>query len=536
MNMLKQTMMLCVWQAVHLNCPPPGEPPFKQVMRRIKWSLVAVIAPEVVALNAWVQYREARDLMMEVNRIRRTPPVSQAFWHRCLSLGSNALSALIDLPGQLRMMLRHRDEAKRNEEEERQRKNDDRHIRMRGDVLPWDIETAFFALSGGCVIANDLGLGGTLNTKGIKHLARQRPESLITVQGAVIQNPSKSSGLAKVITCAQALWFCSQCIARLSQDMAISLLELNTIAHCISAFFIYAFWWHKPYDVGTHVYIDDLALYCIYLLNRATEGIAMVNFGDVKELYVVAADTDAGSSLLFKAPRSSVSPVRERPNRDFVEISTGDSIFGTGFTLRFSETPYSMHLHNSEIYRYMQDGVFSLPHSSLAYWTRLWTLTEGGKSNLPSVLGGESGSSPPEVLATRRARNLARSFLERSFDNKKAFLVQLVMSITFVIYGGVHLLAWHYHFQTMAESILWRAAAITTASFGLSFGFGHLMYQIESTFACDLELLVLVPLVFWVVVDIAARALLIVECFKALPNSPASVYEIPRWTAYVPHI
>ena len=39
--------------------------------------------------------------------------------------------------------------------------------------------------------------------------------------------------------------------------MAISLLELNTFAHCISAFFIYIFWWHKPYSVATHVYIES---------------------------------------------------------------------------------------------------------------------------------------------------------------------------------------------------------------------------------------------------------------------------------------
>lgn len=37
-------------------------------------------------------------------------------------------------------------------------------------------------------------------------------------------------------------------------------------------------------------------------------------------------------------------------------------------------------------------------------------------------------------------------------------------------------------------------------------------------------------------VAMVARLFLVVESFRALPNSPASIYEVPRWTAYIPHI
>ena len=39
-----------------------------------------------------------------------------------------------------------------------------------------------------------------------------------------------------------------------------------------------------------------------------------------------------------------------------------------------------------------------------------------------------------------------------------------------------------------------------------------------------------------IAVNVLARSYLIVESFVALPNSPASVYQSPRWTVYVPHI
>ena len=47
-----------------------------------------------------------------------------------------------------------------------------------------------------------------------------------------------------------AAWFCLQCFTRLAQSMTISLLELNTLAHAICAFFIYGLWWRKAQDVA----------------------------------------------------------------------------------------------------------------------------------------------------------------------------------------------------------------------------------------------------------------------------------------------
>jgi hypothetical protein len=47
-----KTIRLCVWQAIHLNIPPFGEPSYKQTLRKIKWSFLAMVAPEFVAFNA----------------------------------------------------------------------------------------------------------------------------------------------------------------------------------------------------------------------------------------------------------------------------------------------------------------------------------------------------------------------------------------------------------------------------------------------------------------------------------------------------
>jgi hypothetical protein len=404
-----------VWQAVHLNIPPPGDPPYKQILRRVGWSSLAIIAPEVVALNAWLQFDDARTLMVLVNCYRGTDTEPDQTWlEQLLGYLTNGLGMLCISPvlvaDRIRMLLRHNHESRAFKSEQRRLKLNDVMARLEEDQLPWTMDTAFYALCGGGVVLVDDQIR-ILDFLGVTALAKDNSRLLLPVQKAVLQDPSKASGLAKFITCAQAFWFCSQCIARLSQDMAISLLELNTFAHCISAFFIYLFWWYKPYDVATCVYIDTTEL--------------------------LSMDLDR-----YTRPRGK--------NMDGELFSSTD-------------------------------------------WAR-------------------AGISRP-----------------------------LIMFLTFLVYGAIHSLAWGYHFPTPAEGIVWRCASVATASSGLillvtiirgSLRKGDWKYTWKGPARSFLH----VVMYFLCFVAIAARSFLVVESFRALPNSPASIYEVPRWTAYIPHI
>lgn len=419
---LPQTIFLCVWQAVHLNIPPPGEPAYKQIARRIGWSVFAIIAPEMVALNAWLQYRDARLLAKIINRQRGLIPErpTRTMSRRLLDylrwLG-NKCGMLCIIPvlllDRLRMLLWHSSESRASEREQRQAMINDINSQLDKDQLPWTMDTAFYALGGGGVALVDQSIT-TLASWDFMAIAEQESRSLLPLQRAVLQDPSKASGLAKFITCAQAFWFCSQCIARLSQNMAISLLELNTFAHCISAFFIYVFWWHKPYDVATHVYIES----------------------------------------------THRQPVPRRHTLD-------------------------------------------------------------------------------------RSRNMNENMFV-SFDIEWAGPVRpLIMILTFLLYGAIHSLAWQYQFPTHAEQTIWRCASIATASSGLIAmvtAIRNIMQDREravwprNVWAKSTCILLLAIAYLFGFIAIAARSFLVVESFRALPNSPASIYEVPRWTAYIPHI
>lgn len=187
-----------------------------------------MIAPELVALKAWLQYRDAKDLMITVNRLRGTTPPSRTLYEKLIGLSSNVFLSIFGIPDRVRMLLRHRSEYVTAKQDQLHSRNNSLHAHVHEDKLPWTIDVAFYAISGGCVLGTRYGVGETLSKFGIERLAEREPRSLLPAQEAVLQDPSKASGLVKLITCVQALWFCSQCITRLSQSMAVSLIELNT--------------------------------------------------------------------------------------------------------------------------------------------------------------------------------------------------------------------------------------------------------------------------------------------------------------------
>jgi hypothetical protein len=91
---------------------------------------------------------------------------------------------------------------------------------------------------------------------GLLLLAQEEPSLIPNIAESVISDKSKANWMAKTLVCLQATWFCIQCITRLAQGLAITLLELNTFAHALCALMIFLLWWDKPLDVQDSTIID----------------------------------------------------------------------------------------------------------------------------------------------------------------------------------------------------------------------------------------------------------------------------------------
>jgi hypothetical protein len=70
-----------------------------------------------------------------------------------------------------------------------------------------------------------------------------------------IMDKSKGDALSKGLALAQGLWFTTQCLARVHQRLAVTELEVATLAFAVVNVFIWLLWWNKPLDVQRQIVV-----------------------------------------------------------------------------------------------------------------------------------------------------------------------------------------------------------------------------------------------------------------------------------------
>ncbi|ORX97347.1 hypothetical protein BCR34DRAFT_167146 [Clohesyomyces aquaticus] len=187
------TMGFCVWTAVHLNIPEHGQKGFftPQFRRKIKWLLIGLFAPEVIAGVAFEQRREAMRIHKKMRRILKQVDEPH-FLRRWLCMSRFK-----------RMLWKEKDSTKR-------KLFDDRH--------EWTMAHSHFVAMGGFAvdvskiefIAPKRYTQFTLMTDGFLWVADWALEHIPNISEAEIRDKSKADGLAKTLVCIQATWFCVQ--------------------------------------------------------------------------------------------------------------------------------------------------------------------------------------------------------------------------------------------------------------------------------------------------------------------------------------
>ena len=63
------TLFLCVWTSIHLNLPGSDQRFWPKFLRRLKWIIGALLAPEILIATAGKQYQIAKRLQQEALKI-----------------------------------------------------------------------------------------------------------------------------------------------------------------------------------------------------------------------------------------------------------------------------------------------------------------------------------------------------------------------------------------------------------------------------------------------------------------------------------
>ncbi|KIJ14017.1 hypothetical protein PAXINDRAFT_100368 [Paxillus involutus ATCC 200175] len=112
----------------------------------------------------------------------------------------------------------------------------------------WTRTHGFFALMGGFLLQDGTRQELLKDTDG---LARPRGEVIVNskITKEEIRDRSKSDGIGNAVLVLQLSWFILQVIARAANDLAITLVEIDTLALAVLSLPLFFFWWSKPMAV-----------------------------------------------------------------------------------------------------------------------------------------------------------------------------------------------------------------------------------------------------------------------------------------------
>lgn len=201
---------------LHLNLPAPTDSSWTIILRKARWALLGVLAPEVPMLISCGQWSSARRSV--------------------------------------------------------------RQMRAMGfDQTQWSLTHAFFADSGGIVLQLQNGEMTPLSAKQLAWLIEQGYTALPEIKEKDISDKSKGDMCTKALAFCQTTWFLIRLVCRVVQNLPVTPLELASAALALTSLTTLCFWFRKPMDVhqpyiiktgrpssrvttSTEIYIDPTTL------------------------------------------------------------------------------------------------------------------------------------------------------------------------------------------------------------------------------------------------------------------------------------
>lgn len=135
-----------------------------------------------------------------------------------------------------------------------------REIRKNG-YRNWSMAQSFYAVMGGYRVQHGTW-SKLLTPEGVAYLLKRVPDADLLSKSDV-EKLAKADGFAKLVACIQAGWLIVHSIARATQNLPISELEIATLSLVANAFVTYLLWWEKPYDVNQRMVftLDDTSAF-----------------------------------------------------------------------------------------------------------------------------------------------------------------------------------------------------------------------------------------------------------------------------------
>lgn len=528
---------------------------------------MGLLAPEIVAWNAWEQRLAVKDLTKRLREIyeRRynVEPLELTTWRdRLRSLRQNTTRGLQRTWRNIKVgLLLEAGDLQDSDDAWRDLAMPDT------PQLEWSDLHSWYALMGG--FAFDTTSAETpflpdgrkrvvLTPDGLVALFEHWPHLVPNLSQADIEDKSKADVLVKLITCWQALWFCIQCISRLAQGLSISLLELNVFGHAICALFIYSLWWSKPKDVQepTKLVGDEADAVAALLTTLSPLGQGQATRQALERVSVfkrlkIFIGWNKPPEVDVWTPAEPSDHSCSLPPLAIASYAIEEVVYPG--TIRIGDTHWTLRGRFDEAIDL--NVAKHLACSTLVDKTTVARLKKIQHHDKVEALRPQIGKPiMPYILGRNRNWWLADNVYDRIFDQKSFGLSAGIVSF---LYGGLHVTAWNAGFPTNVEQLLWRSSSLTVALALIAFamfltaldgvdwisdhapeqnstrGLRKLLDWIGRTFA--VVVFIVGPFIVfpWYVF---CRVFLVVESFINVAHLSAADLRVPSWSQYVPHV
>ncbi|KIM20960.1 hypothetical protein M408DRAFT_81236 [Serendipita vermifera MAFF 305830] len=353
-----------------------------------------------------------------------------------------------------------------------------------------------------------------------------------------LRDKGKSDAVTKLIVLIQTLWFVVQCIARGTQNLPLTELEVVTLAYAMLNFFIYVFWWDKPRNVGCPIRV--------YKTSVTTHE----ESGEKADKWDDNWTTHTSRPILTKRSHPTPPTFRVHPYASpspshrtlALPSSVPLDIHPPNPNFNISTIPFLKRKQKSP--RHPRQGPTHPTQFPLRRHRHPLPIRKG----YPRLHRLVHGRARPvcafrDRFVTVSERHSIPMFWSGRMADRDLGLAGLGPSVLGAAFGAIHCIAWSSEFPSRAELALWRIScvsmivvpfAVALVCAGWTGGRREgAWYMTLLTFIVIIST-ILLGLSAWLY--IASRIATLVIAFTSLRSLPPAALVTVDWTTFIPHI
>ena len=402
-----------------------------------------------------------------------------------------------------------------------------KHFAKQHQKRGWTMTHGFFVIMGGFTLHDEQGTPlRILEPIELEKLSEAGRIEWPSVTEDEIQDRSKGDYLSKGIVLVQTSWFIIQCLARFVYRLEVTELEVATLAFAVLTGFTYYLWWNKPLDVRCSI--------PVYLLKNDETGRAdsqstslpsgtenpvstspPISHEPVQNLNSIKIDSQSAIIEENRIPQQILVVASDpEPNPQSSSLSNSSCHYITT-TPMLGFPPY---LYIQRDFSTLPPLRHALPHLIAAFAFPFLNMAESDTLHNSMPLRTPTFYSP--VLTDCNPNNFSSS----------------IALCAAVIVGGIHCVAWLFHFPSHLEQVVWRMSAAGVVGVPIPvFVFLKLRFEgwenkVLRTVGRELFFYGLSS--FYITCRIC---LLVLPCITLRALHQTALVDI-KWTAFSPHI